>query len=594
MLAQRGRPTTAQPEPPSPLYAWDFDFDWRERKGALASYPVGAPRVEGGALVIADANSYVETDLLPVEIGGKTLEVVVQLSDLGQRGGAAISLQTPDGAVFDSVVFGEREPQRWMAGSNDFQRSQKFGGPAENDALQRPVHIAIVYRGDGTIERYRDGRPYGEAYKTSLQSFKAGKAVLRFGVRRLPVGGNVHLRGRIFRAALYNRALTLEEIAAAAALEKSYVSNQETLTVLDQRARTLRQRLVHERDATHDRLSTVDASVQAIYTVRPKESPGLTKFLHRGNAMDEGEVVTPGATSAVRGVAADFDLAADANDAERRVRLAGWITSDKNPLFPRVIANRLWHHHFGTGIVETPNDFGFNGGRPSHPELLDWLASEIAAQGWSLKKMHHLIVNSATYRQSSRPDPKAILADADNRWLWRKSPIRLDAESLRDTMVAVSGRLNRKLYGPGFRDVKVAHHQGTTYYTPFDEENPEIHRRTVYRFSPRGGRSTILDTFDCPDPSTTAPRRSVTTTPMQALALLNNSFSLRIQDHFAGRIVEETGEDRSAQVDRAYRVAFGRRPDEEELQIATDFVSAHGMKALACVLLNSNEFVIAE
>ena len=246
------------------------------------------------------------------------------------------------------------------------------------------------------------------------------------------------------------------------------------------------------------------------------------------------------------------------------------------------------------GIVETPSDFGFNGGRPSHPKLLDWLSTELRKNGWSLKCLHRLIVTSATYRQSSRPKSKGLSLDAGNRLLWRKSPLRVDAETLRDAMLCVAGKLNLKQFGPGFRDVTITPLDGTTYYAPIDEESAELNRRTIYRFSPRGGRSAILDTFDCPDPATAAPRRTVTTTPLQALALLNNAFSLRMSKHFGDRITAKLDGDPEAQVRRAYRLAFGRSPDNEEMALGVRLLQQHGAATVARVLFNCNEFVTIE
>lgn len=595
VLEKRKNSGVTKPAPPKALYAWEFETGFDDSSGQISGKGIGSPRLEGGALVIDDGKSFVETPLLPEAFGAKTLEATVQLSNLQQRGGAVVSLQTQNGVIFDAIVFGERQERCWMAGSDHFKRSQKFGGAEEKEAVTRPVHIVIVWHEDGTIERYRDGQPYGETYKAALKSFASNQAVLRFGIRHFPPGGNKHLSGRIFNARLYDSALSPGAVAAAVGSESSFVSEEEILAALHGEARAARALLLENLNAARTELSKIDTAVRGkIYTVAARGNPGSTKVLKRGNAMEEGEEVTPGAVLAVQGVSPDFGLPANAPDSARRGRLADWITSKDNPLFARVIANRLWHHHFGSGLIETPNDFGLSGGLPSHPELLDWLATELAEQGWSLKKMHHLIVTSATYRQSSRPNAKGLAADAGNRLLWRKSPTRLDAESLRDSMLVVSGKLDPQRGGPGFRDVGVKHLDGTTYYSPFDEENGAFHRRTVYRFSPRGARSAILDTFDCPDPANAAPRRSVTTTPLQALALLNNAFSLRIGGHFAARVVREAGEKTEAQVERAYRLAFGRLPDEREQKAASTLVSGHGPGALARVLFNSNEFIVIE
>ena len=165
-----------------------------------------------------------------------------------------------------------------------------------------------------------------------------------------------------------------------------------------------------------------------------------------------GEEVAPGGVGAVPGVSADFGLAKNAPDSERRIKLAEWIASPDNPLLSRVIVNRLWHHHFGLGMVKTPSDLGFNGGQPSHPELLDWLSVQLRKGGFRLKALHRKIVLSATYRQSSRKNATAFAKDANNQWLWRHSPRRIEAEVLRDSILSVAGVLDRKVGGPGFKD----------------------------------------------------------------------------------------------------------------------------------------------
>jgi hypothetical protein len=346
-----------------------------------------------------------------------------------------------------------------------------------------------------------------------------------------------------------------------------------------------------------------DVAKAKVYANVP-QAPGITRFLARGDVTQPGEVVAPAGLAAVAGPKADFGLAANASDADRRKKLAEWVTHPASPLFARVIVNRLWHYHFGTGIVETPSDLGFNGGRPSHPELLDWLAAELinpsqlASGGrkppeFSLKHIHRLIVTSATYRQSSAPRKDALAVDADNRLLWRFRPHRLEGEAVRDAMLAVSGLLNREVGGKGFSDYKVHDFNGTAYFDPFDPVGPEFHRRSIYRFTPRGANQGLLDTFDCPDPAAAAPRRALTTTPLQALSLWNSGFALRMSDAFAARVAKEAdGIDN--QVRRAWQLAYQRNPTAEEAKLAAKLVADHGLKALCRALFNSNEFVTVE
>jgi hypothetical protein len=301
----------------------------------------------------------------------------------------------------------------------------------------------------------------------------------------------------------------------------------------------------------------------------------------------------------LKGVKAEFGLAADAPDAERRRALAAWITDAKNPLFARVMVNRLWHYHFGVGLVETPSDFGFNGGRPSHPELLDWLAAEFMAPAgggtpWSLKHLHRLIVTSKAYQQQSHFDAKAAKVDAGNRLLWRKSPSRLEAEVTRDAILQVAGQLNPTVGGPSYQDFKLVIRGATHYYNPVDVDNADVHRRTIYRTWARSGRSGLLDTLDCPDPSTATPRRMLTTTPLQALSLLNNTFVLRMADRFAARVRREAGEDVDRQVTRAYELAYGRAPRPDEAGLARRVVKEQGLSVLARAIFNSNEFLYVD
>ncbi|MCA9187423.1 MAG: DUF1553 domain-containing protein [Pirellulaceae bacterium] len=577
---------------PTADLTWTFDIDCDDQTHQLAGTLIGNARIEGGALIIDDDTSFAETSPLMFDVGPKTLEAVVMLSDLDQRGGGAISIQNQNGDVFDAIVYGEREPRRWMAGSNGFARSQNSDGDDEAEAIERPVHLAIVYDEDGTIRRYRDGQPYGADYGAALQRFSGGDTVFRFGLRHLPAGGNKHLSGRILLARFYNRALSAEEVLQTTRTCPSFVDEQQLAGQLDAAQVTRRAELTRQRTEVTRRWNEVKAKLSGkIYTVTARVNPGETKLLRRGNAMDELAVVRPGAIAAIRNLNADFQLPADAPDAQRRVALAQWLTDPQNPLTSRVIVNRVWHHHFGVGIVETPNDFGFNGGRPSHPQLLDWLATEFIQHNWSLKELHRTIVLSATYRQSSRRNAEAMRQDAQNRLLWRHSPVRLDAESLRDAMLAISGQLDLRPYGPGFRDVKVEYLDGTTYYTPIDELRPEFCRRTIYRFSPRGGRSALLDTFDCPDPATTAPKRSTTTTPLQALALLNDKFVWDVSQHTATRIRRDVGDDQYRQIVRAFALTYGRSPEDAEVDAVELFLKSEDLPSLVRVLINATEFV---
>ena len=578
---------------PEPYARWEFDGNFNDSIGTLHGKSRRGARVEHGALVL-DGRGYVETDLIPVALREKTLEAWVQLDHLDQHGGGVLTVQRRGGAVFDSIVFAERESGRWIAGSDNFTRTQPFKGPEEREDRTTTIHIAITYAANGTITGYRDGVPYGKSYRSEVHSYETETSTVAFGLRHAPWATNKMLQGRILRAQLYDRALSADEIALSMYAEPDFVPANELVALLSGTDLAHHQELAARRSELRQRERELDLESQfKLYTVESKE-PHSTHFLPRGDVMNRGRELFPGGTAAVVGAPVDFKLAASASDERRREALAAWITTATNPLFARVIVNRLWHYHFGTGIVETPNDFGFNGSRPSHPKLIDWLASQLIAHEYRLKPLHRAIVLSAVYRQSTKFNTTAHKLDASNRLLWRRSPQRLEAEALRDTLLAVSGKLNTERGGPGFEDVTMADNNGTTYYEPIDKEDERFYRRTVYRFWPRGNRSALLDTFDCPDPSAAAPRRAVTTTPLQALSLLNNSFVLNLSEHFAARIQREVKNNEGAQVDRAYQLAYQRSPDETELRLATELVTQHGLSALARALFNSNEFLVVD
>tara|TARA_R110002072_G_scaffold297437_1_gene470274 strand:+ start:6659 stop:9670 length:3012 start_codon:yes stop_codon:yes gene_type:complete len=594
ILAARENGTIKLPTPPKPYAQWSFDSDLRDGIGSLHGKFVGSAKLENGALVV-DGKSYVETSLVPVEFKEKTLEAWVQVDTLDQGGGGAITLESTGGGIFDSIVYAEREKRRWMAGSNGFVRTESFNGPEEGDAAKRIVHVAIVYQTDGTITGYRDGQPYGSSIrKAGLQTYAANGSRLLFGLRHSPGGGNRFLTARIHKASLYDKALSPTEVAASAGTDSDYVSDEEIVASLDPDAARERAALKSRiAKLTEEHRQVAAASNRNIYTMNPGK-PAEIRFLTRGDIELEGDVVFPGAVASVSGVSASFDLPSDASDTARRRKLSDWISSPDNPLFARVIVNRIWQYHFGSGLVTTPSDFGFNGGQPSHPELLDWLVSQFTGNGLRLKPLHRLIVTSATYRQSSSVNEVARKLDAGNRLLWRKNPRRLEAEVIRDSILSVSGKLNTNMGGPGFQDVKLVPNNGTTYYEPFDADGDEFFRRTIYRFTPRGGRSALLDTFDCPDPAAAAPRREVTTTPLQALSLLNNSFVLRMSDYCATRIAKEVGGSSAAQIQRTWQLLLGRSPDASEREASMQLVEQHGLAALCRGLFNVNEFVLVD
>ncbi|MBY0522039.1 MAG: DUF1553 domain-containing protein [Gemmataceae bacterium] len=310
-----------------------------------------------------------------------------------------------------------------------------------------------------------------------------------------------------------------------------------------------------------------------------------------GDPQKKGAAVTPASLSVLAGLPSRYELPATASETDRRLALAKWIIGADNPLTPRVLANRLWHYHFGTGIVDTPSDFGWMGSRPSHPELLDWLARQVDVHGWKLKPLHRLIVTSQTYRQASTWSDAAAKADADSRLLWRFPPRRLTGEEVRDTMLTAAAKLDRsKMGGPGFRLYRYVEDNVATYH-PLDRHGPETYRRAVYHQNARAARVDLLSDFDCPDPAAAAPRRASTTTPLQALALLNHRFTHDMAQFASARVEKEAGTRSADQVRLAFVLAYGRPPDAEELERCVPVVEKHGLRTLWRALLNSSELI---
>ncbi|MFO1484511.1 MAG: DUF1553 domain-containing protein [Verrucomicrobiaceae bacterium] len=338
-----------------------------------------------------------------------------------------------------------------------------------------------------------------------------------------------------------------------------------------------------------------------VYAVT-SDKPPVIKVQRRGNPEDEAQEVTPGAFAWAKHSSTIFGDNTSP-EAQRRLALANWITHPDNPLTARVIVNRLWHHHFGQGLVTTPSDFGIGGDKPSHPELLDFLAHELITHGWSLKHVHKLIVMSKAYRQASvepqtgsttrevsDSSPYALRSklDSTNRLLWRQNPRRLDAETLRDTVLAVSGKLNLTRGGPGYRDFNYteAYAPIYDYITP---DKPELWRRSIYRFIVRTTPQQFMTTLDCPDPANLTPARAQTTTALQALTLSNNEFMLQQARYLTERVQSEAKTPGSA-ITRAFQLCFQREPTQGELTAAKSL----DLFALCRMLMNANEFVYVD
>jgi Protein of unknown function (DUF1553)/Protein of unknown function (DUF1549)/Planctomycete cytochrome C/F5/8 type C domain len=333
-------------------------------------------------------------------------------------------------------------------------------------------------------------------------------------------------------------------------------------------------------EESHRQLS----SLGKVYSGRFVQPPE-TRRLYRGDPTAPREVVGPDAISSLT----SLNLPMDAPEQNRRLQLANWIAHRDNPLTARVMVNRVWQFHFGVGLVDTPSDFGANGTKPTHPELLDWMASEFMDSGWSIKALHRLILTSHTWKQDSRPSTEGLAIDAGSRLLWRFPARRLEAEGIRDCILAATGKLDLQVGGPGFSAFEVEM-ENVRHYFPKKEYGPADWRRMVYMTKVRMERDSTFGVFDCPDGSQVTPRRSRSTTPLQALNLLNSQFVLQ-QAKFLSERLKGQRESTEGQIQLAYELCFGRQCNDAELKDASEFIGQHGWTQFARALMNANEFV---
>ena len=323
----------------------------------------------------------------------------------------------------------------------------------------------------------------------------------------------------------------------------------------------------------------------AMALVDRKSKAADTFVLRRGEYKNRGPKVAPRPLGVILAShsAGSFppEIAGQADKTGRRAALAKWLSEPANPLTARVIVNRLWQHHFGRGIAATSSDFGVRGEPPSHPELLDWLASELAAEGWRLKPLHRLMVTSATYRQSNKSDAKLAADDPENTLFGRMNRQRLDAEGVRDAVLAVAGELNSRMGGPGVlapleKEVKdlIFTEAEVVDLWPVDREPAEHARRALYLFRKRNVRYPLFDAFDAPDTQSACPRRATSTHALQALTLLNSDFAAGLARVLAGRIAREAGTESEARIRRAYQIVLAREPRAFEIERAKAFLSS--------------------
>ncbi len=328
--------------------------------------------------------------------------------------------------------------------------------------------------------------------------------------------------------------------------------------------------------------------------VPTKGKPRLVHVLKRGNEKEPGAEVGPGACGYLPELESRFAVDENAGEGARRAALASWLVDKRNPLTWRSIVNRVWQYHFGRGIVDSPNDFGRMGALPTHPELLDWLAAEFRDGSQSIKQLHHLICTSAVYRQASDGNPEFETQDGANQFLSRMNRRRLEAETLRDSVLAIAGKLNTTQGGPGYRAFAFGDDESPHYnYDGYDPDDPLSHRRSVYRLIVRSVPDPFMATLDCADASAPVAKRNETVTPLQSLALLNNKFMVRMAEHLAER-VEPTGASSAERLTAAWRLAFSRDPSDVELSRLANYAERHGLENACRLVFNMNEFVFVD
>ena len=353
----------------------------------------------------------------------------------------------------------------------------------------------------------------------------------------------------------------------------------DTRTTIVEKVRALR--------AAERELDRLTAGPQ-VYAANFNAEPETTYMLRRGDPMQRSGEVAP----SIPEVLGNLEIPEDAAEEERRLALANHLTQPDHPLTARVIVNRVWQHHFGTGLVETSSDFGYMGAPPSHLELLDWLTGKFVEGGWSLKKLHRLILASKAYTQSSIPREEALKVDAESRLLWRYPPRRLEAEALRDSILSASGKLNFKMGGPGFDFFN--QRGGLTDYVPKETFEEEGWRRMIYAHKVRMISVDIFGAFDCPDAGQMKPNRPRSITPVQSLGLLNSPFVNRQAGFFAERLREEASEDTGEQIDRAFVIAFARHASPIERRRLSALADDYGLEQVCRVIFNSSEFAFLQ
>lgn len=445
------------------------------------------------------------------------------------------------------------------------------------------------------------GQPHEAVFELTEPRVLADPARLRIELHQLHGGG--HLIGR-FRLSITSRPPRLSDRSLEPELARILALAPDARTADERRQLTVAH-LTRAWRVEADSLPPPSIvycgsnRFAADGSFRPTAQPRVVRRLHRGDITQPREEMQPTTLSCVEALPSTLSVADPADEGARRAALANWLADHRNPLTWRSIANRVWQYHFGRGLVDTPSDFGRMGSAPTHPELLDWLASRLRDRGESLKDLHRLIVTSATYRQSSDGQEAAAVLDRDNHYLWRMNRRRLDAEAYHDAVLAVAGTLDSQMGGPSvkqFLQTPGMHVTPNVDYRQFDVDNPAMRRRSVYRFLFRTIPDPFMDALDCPDASQWTPTRGESITPMQALATLNDKSIVRQCELLAARIERDRPADPDGRLRAgdAVREILGREASDEELTGLAAYLLGHGLANACRVLLNSNEFMFVD
>lgn len=506
------------------------------------------------------------------------------LRSTGSAGKSAVSLD-------EFELFSAEDPSQNLAlatrGAKASVRSMRYS----NDD---PIAYGAHHLNDGRFDAvWISGEPGGQLTIEFPQIVKIGSAT--WSVDRIrayaPTRSGAFSAEYVLEASPDGQTWTaIAGHAGRQPYDESRLNEQLFMEALQPEEQKHHETLLKQRQSVRQELAAIKPLPTAwIGTFSEPAEP--TYLMQGGDPEKKGPNVAPASLSVLDQVVPGYQLAEDAPEANRRQKLAQWITHLKNPLTPRVLANRIWHYHFGRGIVATPSDLGYNGDRPSHPQLLDWLAQQVRIRQWRWKPIHRLILTSETYRQASSFDAKAAQMDADARLLWRFPPRRLTAEAIRDSILEVAGRLERKMGGAGFRLYEYTVDNVATYY-PRDDVGQETYRRAVYHQNARAVKVDLLGEYDLPECALPAPQRNVTISPLQALTLQNHSFMIDMARSFANRLMIEAGPDNiGQQITRAYQLAFARNPIPEESAAAHLLVKDFGLLVFCRALYNANEFI---